>query len=157
MTQGKELPHWRVEKNFEGFFVFVLQEETMFERFWSLYPRKVSRGAALKSWTKLNPDATLANEICQAVENQKYYRERVAKANEVLPKWQKKFMPDWKHPATWLNQQCWLDEVPIVREVPKAKNISQCADCPEEGRYPFNGQRYCIKHYDEHAHGLKRA
>lgn len=125
----------------------------MFERFWSLYPRKVSKGAALKAWAKLNP--ALGEQILKAIENQKYYREQVTKANAVLPKYQQKFMPDWKHPATWLNQQCWLDEVPI--EVPKVKHISQCADCPEEGRYPCNGQRYCIKHYDEHAHGLKRA
>ena len=127
----------------------------MFERFWNLYPRKVSKGAALKAWAKLNPN--LGEQILKAVEQQKVYRERVVKANNVLPKWKQKFMPDWKHPATWLNQQCWLDEVPAMLETQRAKSITTCADCEEEGRYPYNGQRYCIKYYEEHAHGLKRA
>ena len=127
----------------------------MFERFWNLYPRKVSKGAALKAWAKLNPN--LGEQILKAVEQQKLYRERVAKANNVLPKWKQKFMPDWKHPATWLNQQCWLDEVPAMLETQHVKSITTCADCEEEGCYPYKGQRYCIKHYEEHAHGLKRA
>ena len=125
----------------------------MFEHFWQTYPRKVSKGAALKSWTKLNPDTHLAEQIVKAVESQKAYRQRVQKANELLPKWKQKFMPDWKHPATWLNQQCWLDEVPDLttkEEQPKKRN-NECTDCNGEFQYLYKIEDVlcCIRCYEK--------
>lgn len=73
-----------------------------FERFWSLYPRKVGKGAARKAWDAASRKA-LPEQIQAAVRSQRFdLRE--------------KFIP---HPATWLNQERWADEVrtgdPVLR------------------------------------------
>ena len=66
-----------------------------FERFWSVYPRKIAKGAAERAWDKAArvtpPDAIIA-----AVEA------------AVWPA-DPQFIP---HAATWLNQKRWLDEAP---------------------------------------------
>ena len=41
-----------------------------FDRFWATYPRRVGKGAALKSWEKLNPDDNLTQEILLAIQAQ---------------------------------------------------------------------------------------
>lgn len=130
----------------------------MFERFWQTWPRgkKFGKGAALKAWKKLNPNTGLAERIIQAVEAQKLWRQRVEKANALLPRWQQTFLPHWKHPATWLNQQCWEDDIPdMVNEQPKARVV--CEDCGGEFRARYAGVPYCLRCYDKHAHGLMRA
>lgn len=70
-----------------------------FEEFWQEYPRRVGKGAALKAWQKIRPDADLQSQILRAV--------RAQKNNEQWTKDGGKFVP---HPTTWLNQQRWLDE-----------------------------------------------
>jgi hypothetical protein len=72
-----------------------------FDRFWAIYPRKIGKQAALKSWSRLNPSIELTQGILQAVEYQKTWEQ-----------WQKdggKYIPN---PATWLNQGRWEDEKP---------------------------------------------
>lgn len=76
-------------------------QEQRFAEFWKLYPRKVGKQAALKSWKRIKPDAELFDKIMAAV--------TAAKATE---QWQReggRFIP---HPATWLNQGRWDDELP---------------------------------------------
>ena len=126
----------------------------MFERFWNLYPRKVSKGAALKAWTKLSPNTGLAEEIIKAVGAQKEWRARIEKANSMLPRWQSKFLPDWKHAATWLRAQCWLDELEeLPTQEKKTARKTYCTSCQkEEGKYPVAGVLYCIKCYDRAAY-----
>jgi len=73
----------------------------MFDHFWKKYPRKVGKGAAIKSWNRIKPNNDLANKIIQAVENN-------ASGN---PQWKRdngQFIP---HPATWLNQGRWDDDI----------------------------------------------
>lgn len=68
-----------------------------FEIFWNLYPRKVGKDNAYKSWLKLST-------------------EDQSKCIEVIPihskqdQWakEKQFIP---HPATWLNQGRWKDDI----------------------------------------------
>ncbi len=74
-------------------------EPAGFDEFWSAYPRKVARGAALKAWAKAKPDEPLRQVILAAI----------GRARDG-PDWRKDggaFIP---HPATWLNAQRWLDE-----------------------------------------------
>lgn len=75
-----------------------------FERFWSVYPNKVGKGGAFKSWQKLKPTIDLQAKILEAIEAQKMSK-----------KWQEGYI---KNPQTWLNERCWEDEV--VTSVPKA-------------------------------------
>ena len=71
-----------------------------FDKFWQAYPKKKSKGHAMKAWIKINPDPLLCKQILEAIE----------KATS-SPDWQKdggRYIP---HPTTWLNAQGWLDEI----------------------------------------------
>jgi len=72
-----------------------------FENFWSLYPKKIGKQAAVKKWKTLKRSGQLPplQQILEAVENQKTWEQ-----------WQKdggQFIP---HPETWLNQGRWEDK-----------------------------------------------
>ena len=126
----------------------------MFERFWQAYPRKVSKGAALKAWQKLKPSAEMLNTFLSAIEYQKEWRRKAEKANEGVPNWKRIFIPPWKHASTWLNQQCWLDEHEEIGEPLKRKpEKTMCGRCKrEEGRFPIAGVLHCLRCYDITAH-----
>lgn len=67
---------------------------TDFDRFWSAYPRKVGRKAAMKAFAKAIK-LTSIEDILGGVEDYKRHK------------------PDWQHfchPATWLNGERWDDE-----------------------------------------------
>jgi len=74
-------------------------KQTNFDIFWDSYPKKKSKGQALKAWKKIKPNNTLLQTILSKI--------------EILKK-----TPDWKkengqfipHPATWLNGMGWEDE-----------------------------------------------
>lgn len=82
-----------------------------FEDAWSIYPRKVGKGAAEKSWHKLKPSKKLSSEIYQAIVAQSApgaqldLRTRISNAGEC-------FVP---HFATWLNQKRWKDAVEKIK------------------------------------------
>lgn len=67
-----------------------------FEEFWQAYPRKVSKGGALKAWAKAVKATDPATLIAGAM---RYAAER----NGQDPTYT-------KHAATWLNQGCWADD-----------------------------------------------
>lgn len=78
-----------------------------FEAFWTLYPNKTGKGAAVKAWAKIHPNAELRATINAAVSNQRTWDKWMKDAGQFIP-----------HPATWLNQQRWLDEPPIAFSPP---------------------------------------
>ncbi|MNC58236.1 hypothetical protein D3C75_1079500 [compost metagenome] len=72
-----------------------------FERFWSLYPRKVSKADAKKAWAKIKVTADLF-----------YLMAKSLAAWTVSTDWTKdggQFIP---HASTWLNGKRWEDELP---------------------------------------------
>ena len=69
-----------------------------FDAFWSAYPKKVGKGAAEKSFSKLSP--SLLPQMLSAIDAQKK-SDQWAKDNG-------QFIPN---PTTWLNQRRWEDEV----------------------------------------------
>jgi phage replication O-like protein O len=78
-----------------------------FEMFWKVYPKKLAKGAAEKSFNKLNPDEQLMKTITSAIER--------AKKSDQWTEENGKFIP---YPVTWLNQRRWEDEYeggPYVR------------------------------------------
>lgn len=132
----------------------------MFERFWQAYPRKVSKGAAIKAWKALKPDKELVEKMLVALEVQQKWRKRVLEHNAKSARHEQIFLPDLKHPATWIRAMCWEDELP---EIPKQQQErksqkTMCATCGKnEGKYQVSGsgQRgefYCIRCYDRAAH-----
>jgi hypothetical protein len=71
-----------------------------FVEFWASYPRKKSKGDAIKAWNKLKPNLDLVSTILDAI-----YK---AKGS---PDWLKdngQFIP---YPASWLNARGWEDEI----------------------------------------------
>jgi len=71
-----------------------------FEEFWKAFPKKASKGSALKAWNKLRPGKELREKIMAAIER--------AKKSEQWNRENGRFIP---YPATWLNAQGWEDEL----------------------------------------------
>lgn len=72
-----------------------------FERFWSAYPKKVGKGAAEKSFTKIRVTEDLLNTMLDVLERMKHTRNWTKDNGQYIP-----------NPATWLNQRRWEDEIP---------------------------------------------
>ena len=71
-----------------------------FDQFWSAYPRKVAKQAAVKAFKKIKKPADLMPAILAAIEAQRETYD-----------WQKEdgqFIP---YPATWLNGHRWEDKI----------------------------------------------
>lgn len=73
--------------------------DARFSEFWNAYPRKKSKGAALKAWKRIAPNHDLAEQIIGAIQ--------AAKASEDWRRENGRFIP---YPATWLNARGWEDE-----------------------------------------------
>lgn len=86
----------------------VLEER--FERFWSVYPKKVGKGDARKSFMKIKPSDALLGKMVTAV--------IAASASFQWKKDKGQYIPN---PATWLNQQRWEDDVPPDMGMPDQK------------------------------------
>ena len=96
----------------------------LFDQFWTAFPKKKAKDAALRAWTKRNPNAELLAVMLRAIGRQ-----------QSSPDWQRdsgRFIP---FPATWLNGARWLDveqsdldaERPDMNgHVPACKNMQDC-------------------------------
>ena len=73
-----------------------------FDEFWSVYPRKKSKGDAKKAWSKIKINVDLQKKIISTIAKLKLTHD-----------WQKdngQFIP---YPASWLNAQGWEDEIAV--------------------------------------------
>lgn len=84
-----------------------------FEQFWGIYPRKIGKGAARKSFAKALLIADY-HEIMRALEQFAEHPESVAGKADSVP-----------HAATWLNQERWTDEpAPTIAPKPLEPRLS---------------------------------
>ena len=70
-----------------------------FEKFWSVYPRRVGKNAAWLAWQRAKPSMPALESVLNAIEEQKG-----------CTQWQKEggqFIP---HARTWIRQGGWDDE-----------------------------------------------
>lgn len=72
-----------------------------FERFWSLYPRKVSKAGAIKAWAKLKVTADLFDLMAASLAAWTLSADWTKDGGQFIP-----------HAATWLNGKRWEDELP---------------------------------------------
>jgi hypothetical protein len=86
-------------------------KESDFNAFWTSYPRKVGRKAALKAWHKATDKPALA-VILAAVERQ-----------NATDQWRKDGGQYIPMPATWLNQGRWADEPVNVKPIHRGSAI----------------------------------
>lgn len=73
-----------------------------FDEFWDVYPRHISKSAALAKFVKLVKDGVDPAELATGAKRYAEY------ARGQDPRY-------IKHPTTWLNQGCWEDEYPTSR------------------------------------------
>jgi hypothetical protein len=74
--------------------------QSLFEKFWQYYPKKVGKDAALKAFTKRKPDEKLLLQMLKALAVQKSQPNWIKEDGQYIP-----------NPATWLNQGRWEDQV----------------------------------------------
>ena len=74
----------------------------LFDRFWSVYPRKEAKAKAKTAFEKIKPDVGLLMRMLDAIEKQKKTDQWTRDGGQYIP-----------HPATWLNQRRWEDEIPV--------------------------------------------
>jgi hypothetical protein len=84
-------------------------KNALFQSFWTSYPRKTGKGAALKSWKKIKEPAKTLELILKSLEWQKISEQWSKDGGDFIPL-----------PTTYLNQQRWLDEP--VRIDPQAES-----------------------------------
>jgi uncharacterized protein YdaU (DUF1376 family) len=118
-------------------------EPESFIAFWNIYPKKVAKPMALKSWLRISPNEDTVTQIIQDVTKRK--------ASEDWTKDQGKYIPN---PSTYLNNQRWTDlfEIPETKETLHAKLTShpanpkgtQCTHATEEEKADFKAmlERY---------------
>ena len=87
-------------------------DPSAFDRFWKEYPRKVTKGRAVMAFKAAIKKTTVENMI-DALTKQKAHR---------ASKGPKDFVPDWKHPASWLNGECWADELDVPAKKQSAED-----------------------------------
>lgn len=74
-------------------------EDVEFDRFWSVYPRKVGKGEARKVWAKLRKQGIDPEELI---------------AGAIRYRDDPKRKPDFtKHPGPWLNAERWTDQLEV--------------------------------------------
>ena len=86
-----------------------------FDLFWKTYPKKKSKGTAIKAWKKLKIQNELFQKIMKSLNNQKNSLD-----------WQKdngQFIP---YPASWLNAMGWENEIEISQ--PEKTEIQKKAE-----------------------------
>ena len=88
-----------------------MDKKETFKQFWKLYPRKIAKLVAERSWKRL-PKKDI-NAIFKVL-------------HEHLIRWKYKEIQYIPHASTWLNQRRWEDElepIPVKNTNPIYKNI----------------------------------
>lgn len=76
-----------------------LKQQQSFGTFYSLYPKKKSKGDAEKAWVKICPDDLLFKRIMNTLERARASPDWIKDGGQYIP-----------YPATWLNAKGWEDE-----------------------------------------------
>jgi len=82
-----------------------LSLDDLFNQIWAIYPRKVSKAAAKKTFQKLEPNEKLFATMIKAIEIQSSSRDWTKENGQFIP-----------HLSTWLNQQRWEDELETITQ-----------------------------------------
>ena len=93
------------ENSINNKLLILKESQKMFEKFWSVYPKKRDKGRTEKWFEKNKPSAELVNLMIKQVER--------FKDTEDWNKENGKFIP---YPTTWLNGKMWEDEFETIAE-----------------------------------------
>ena len=81
-----------------------------FEEFWAAYPKKKSKGQALKTWHKIHPGDDLVDEILRGLSKAKNSQDWLKDDGKYIP-----------HASTWLNAMGWTDETEEEKPLMKGR------------------------------------
>lgn len=111
--------------------ILTKAQESLFDRFWEAYPKKLSKGQAEKAWKSINPDEQLLATMIAIIERAMTLEDWKRDAGQYIP-----------YPATWLNSKRWLDEpVNACNEELNHEHAQAVLDF--DGREKF--EAYCTK------------
>ncbi len=79
--------------------------QSLFDKFWNAYPKKVSKGNAEKWFIKNQPSEELVDLMVSKLELLKTTNQWLSKNGQYIP-----------YPTSWLNSKGWDDEIEIVVE-----------------------------------------
>lgn len=82
--------------------------EMAFDQFWTAYPKKRSRGDALKAWRALKPSKELTERILRSLQVAKRSSDWVKDGGQFVP-----------YPGTWLRAQGWEDDIRLPSDMPR--------------------------------------
>ena len=93
-----------------------------FDEFWTIYPKKIGKGAARKAWVKLHPPL---EAVLSSLKQQRKCEQWTRNRGQFIP-----------NPSTWLNQERWTDEVPKdpLASSPPPRPEPEPLPVSEEGR-----------------------
>lgn len=90
-----------------------MTKEEQFEQFWKIYPRRIGKGAARKSFEKALKLESFDGIMAGLHRQLPYYASK-----------EQQFIP---HPTTWLNQERWADEPQPIQSKTGRRTISDAA------------------------------
>jgi hypothetical protein len=83
--------------------VVALTEQNLklndFDLFWEIYPRKKSKGDAIKAWRQTEGVRPAIEELLAAIQHSERSQDWMKDGGQYIP-----------YPATWLRKWGWLDE-----------------------------------------------
>lgn len=91
-----------------------------FDTFWSAYPAKLAKTAAIRAWNAITPDAALTDRIVADVQARRNSHDWTKDMGRFIP-----------HPSTYLNQKRWEDVRETLAPVAApgaAKPVSQMTE-----------------------------
>lgn len=91
-----------------------VDKNTLFDRVWGVYPKKIGKQEAKRAFLKLNPDEELTSRIVSAI--------ALAKTTSQWKDNEGRYIP---HCATYLNQRRFEDELPIPKPVVVGYEITE--------------------------------
>ena len=120
-----------------------MDKTTRFDSFWSHYPNKKGKGAARTQYEKQEKLHGEPQDFLETVLSAIAVQTRYRKQQQGIGQ----FVPQWKNPSTWLNQECWTDEVQLDEREKGPSITTQCSrpNCIN----PVHGPRFdlCEEHY----------
>ena len=99
----------RVDKNRTEPPISPKGDDSQFESFWNLYPKKVGKQAALRRWKKIKPSKGLVEAILNSIRDQVDRQHFIGSQNGQ----EREFIPN---PSTWLNEGRWEDGIQPTRD-----------------------------------------
>ncbi|RPJ55934.1 MAG: hypothetical protein EHM12_11240 [Dehalococcoidia bacterium] len=85
-----------------------------FIKWYSEYPNKTGKGAALKSWNKIKNKKEISEKILESLKWQKESEQWKKDNGQYIP-----------NPSTYINQQRWMDEPKTIKNYPNGMTKEQ--------------------------------